>query len=338
VDGEISPFYDRLERHYELYLTHFGWFKINEEPELSNDGNNETKTVRAESGEIELQQFDKVNFEINTGSVSSAEMMATDNTYEIGEYKLPRDNVKFWRDTTELEDLISKFPAGGTVEDLLDLMPTHANAMRDCWRIQMDLDHFDDALQQAISKYASEGYNTEYLEKMVGKVKDQFSAWQLAKGYPYIWDYIDVIDFDLTNYDYEEPSEEEDPAPPDGGITDDTEEKPEFTVEEVLQLELKRQKELSFLDLVLEETGWTVGFVDPTYVRDSEDEFEREELKNRVGKFEVSTQDVYSFLTQEATQYFRCVFDFDTVNYKVNAYKIESLGVDTNIFLSFHNI
>ena len=61
IDGELSTFYDLIDRHYELYVTHFGWFKINEEPEINNDGNVETKSVRAESNEIELQQFDKVN-------------------------------------------------------------------------------------------------------------------------------------------------------------------------------------------------------------------------------------------------------------------------------------
>jgi len=55
IDGEINPFYEYIAKHYELYLTNFGWFKINEEPTLENDGKIESKTVRAESLEIELQ-------------------------------------------------------------------------------------------------------------------------------------------------------------------------------------------------------------------------------------------------------------------------------------------
>jgi hypothetical protein len=54
VDGEISNYYDLVGKHYELYVPKYGWFKINEEPEMSNDGNTETKSVRAESLEIEL--------------------------------------------------------------------------------------------------------------------------------------------------------------------------------------------------------------------------------------------------------------------------------------------
>jgi len=52
--AEVSSFYDLISRHYEIYLPHHGWFKINEEPELDNNGNLETKSVRAESLEIEL--------------------------------------------------------------------------------------------------------------------------------------------------------------------------------------------------------------------------------------------------------------------------------------------
>ena len=122
IDGELANYYDQIERHYELHVTHFGWFKINEEPQIDNDGYIETKSIHAESGEIELQQYDKVNFEINTGSVSSAEMMATDNTYEVVGYKLPRENVRFYRDTTALENFIPTLPSEATVEDLISML------------------------------------------------------------------------------------------------------------------------------------------------------------------------------------------------------------------------
>ena len=323
IDGQISAFYEQIDRHYELYVTHFGWFKINEEPQLDNDGNYETKSVRAESGEIELQQFDLIEFYVNNGDVNSLEMMATDNTYEIGEYKLPRDHVKFWRDTSDLETLIENFPSDGTTSDLLALVSTYPNAISHMWRIQFDLDDFDDAITSAVAAYRAAGIPTGNLANQVGNIKTQLAAWKLAINYPYIFDYINIDSIDLTNYDYDE----SDPDSPE-----------EYSVYEILQLELQRQKDLSFLDCVLENTGWTVGFVDPTYNATSEDEEERQPLADKVGKFEVQSQDVYSFLMQNASQYYRCIFDFDTENYKVNAYKVESLGVDTNIFISFHNI
>jgi len=54
INGEINPIYELVQQHYELYIPHNGWFKINEEPLIDNDGNIETKQVRAESLEIEL--------------------------------------------------------------------------------------------------------------------------------------------------------------------------------------------------------------------------------------------------------------------------------------------
>jgi hypothetical protein len=89
--AEVSAFYDLISRHYELYLPHHGWFKINEEPELDNNGNTETKSVRAESLEIELQQYDLVNFKINMATEDSKEMLAIDNTYKIDDFTMFRD-------------------------------------------------------------------------------------------------------------------------------------------------------------------------------------------------------------------------------------------------------
>ena len=62
-------------------------------------------------------------------------------------------------------------------------------------------------------------------------------------------------------------------------------------------MELARQNELSFLWLVLHEHGWTVGEVDDYVNLDSTVPSEREFLKDRVGTFEVTSQDIYSFLT-----------------------------------------
>lgn len=323
LDGEITTFYDLIDQHYELLAKGFGWFKINEEPELNNDGDFETKTVRAESLEIELQQFDLVDFDINTGEVWSKEMLAKDNQYVIvDDYKGPRDNVKFYRDTTEWDILIEEFPVDGTVEDLMALLQQPGNQfLYDSWRIQFNLDEFDNALRQAIAYYQEAGLyvTVENLKSFIGKVDNQQTAFSLVKGYPKLLEYLTTTDIDLS-------------------YTDEYGEEQTGTPYEILIRERDRLKGLSFLDLVLAETGWSVGFVDPSYNASSEDPAEREKLADRIGYFQVDTQDVYSFLTQEAAQYFRCVLDFNTEDYTVNAYKIETLGKDTSIYLSFHNI
>ena len=103
--------------------SYHGWFKINEEPEVDNDGTVETKSVRAESLEIELQQYDLVNFDINSGELYSKEMLATDNTYDNNGYKMFRDRVLFYRDTTLLEAAIEEFAeTDGSVEALKEFL------------------------------------------------------------------------------------------------------------------------------------------------------------------------------------------------------------------------
>lgn len=61
-------------------------------------------------------------------------------------------------------------------------------------------------------------------------------------------------------------------------------------------------------------------------------------LPNNICNFEVDDQNVYAFLTQEAAQAYKCVFEFDTVNMTINVYRPDSLGKDTNVVLGFRNI
>ena len=103
--------------------------------------------------------------------------------------------------------------------------------------------------------------------------------------------------------------------------------------------------ELSFLDLVLKVggiTGWSVGEIDPipgtyTYFEDGEKKEKQTLLSDEIGVFDIDSQDVYSFLTQEASKFFNCIFVFDFDNMKINAYHPEHYGKDTNININFKN-
>ena len=268
-DGQVTQYYDLIERHYELYLPYHGWFKINEEPEINNDGTVEIKSVRAESLEIELQQYDLVNFDINSGELYSKEMLATDNTYDTNGYKMFRDRVLFYRDTTLLEAAIEEFAeTDGSVGALKEFI-TEKGRNYGCWRIALD----------------------------------ENNEWQIESK-----------------------------------IDPDDEESGDYTGTEILANELKRQHELSLLWLILHEHGWNVGFVDPYVDLQSELDDDKIPLANKTGFFQVDSQDIYSFLTQEVAAYFRCIFVFDTENYLVHAYNVNNIGYDTNVFLSFQNV
>ena len=76
----------------------------------------------------------------------------------------------------------------------------------------------------------------------------------------------------------------------------------------------------------LSSKGWSIGHVDT-------------ELKNLKGrKFEIDSQDIYSFLTQDACSAYKCIFTFDRINKKINAYKVENLGKSLNIEMSRRNL
>lgn len=95
-------------------------------------------------------------------------------------------------------------------------------------------------------------------------------------------------------------------------------------------------EDLSFLHLVLKHAdvpGWHIGYVDNTTPDD-----DGKLLPNNICNFEVDDQNVYAFLTQEAAQAYKCVFEFDTVNMTINVYRPDSLGKDTNVVLGFRNI
>lgn len=103
--------------------------------------------------------------------------------------------------------------------------------------------------------------------------------------------------------------------------------------------------ELSFLDICLKVagvTGWTVGYVD-TVPKSYEyfDEGVRKEkqtlLADEIGVFDVDSKDLYSFLTQDAAKFFKCIFEFDFDKMQINAYHPENYGKDTNVNISFRN-
>lgn len=76
----------------------------------------------------------------------------------------------------------------------------------------------------------------------------------------------------------------------------------------------------------LKQKGWTIGHVDTAL----------KGLRGRI--FQIDSQDVYSFLTQEAAKSYKCVFIFDTIKKTINAYQVENLGKYLNIELNRRNL
>lgn len=109
----------------------------------------------------------------------------------------------------------------------------------------------------------------------------------------------------------------------------------------------KDKPKLSLLHILLDYTGlssqWKIGYVDPipkvyTSYKDGEKVEETVQLKDEIGKFDVDSQGAYSFITQDIAKFFNCMILFDIENLTINAYRVENLGKDTNIVVSFRNL
>lgn len=87
-----------------------------------------------------------------------------------------------------------------------------------------------------------------------------------------------------------------------------------------------REKDKSLLHLALEKCpGWKIGHVDAS-------------LMTMRRSFEISRQDVYSFLMDDVAKAFECFFLFDTLNSTVNIYESKKVGRNTNISVSYINL
>lgn len=101
-------------------------------------------------------------------------------------------------------------------------------------------------------------------------------------------------------------------------------------------------EDLSLLHLILKhsganELGWHIEYVDDITPDDENSEV-KSYLSDYICNFDVTNKTVYSFFTQEVSSTCRCIFEFDTENLGIYVYRPETLGHNTNIFLSFRNI
>lgn len=325
IDGEESAFYNEVDRLMELYVTHVGWFKIMEYPSVSYTANNEEyKTVTAESLEIELTGVDLVGFSVNTSTPSSLEILAKDNTYET-EYGFTmfRDRVIFYRDVSEFDEVLSS-GTEVTTSTLPTLLSNFPSIFISSWRIGVNEGKVREEFNNAISFYSSQGKNVTALKNIYNEsAKWKKEEWNsclkssVVKNYPAILKYLSYS----INYKYVDKSNDE-------GV------ETILSLRQVIEIERDRLKGLSLLDMVLKETqGWKVGKVDKSIYSEY-----TTSLSDSVGRFEVQSQNVYSFLTQDLSQYFQCIFQFDTDKCEVNAYRINSVGDDTNVILGWRNV
>lgn len=83
----------------------------------------------------------------------------------------------------------------------------------------------------------------------------------------------------------------------------------------------------SLLDIICNQLdgNWKVGRVNKL-------------LQTKKYYFDVENQDIYSFLMQDVSNAFKCIFQFNTINRTINAYLGENLGEDTGVIIGYRNL
>lgn len=139
------------------------------------------------------------------------------------------------------------------------------------------------------------------------------------------------------------------------GTTDSYEMLADNNVEKIDDVEFAKEQikfhnpknpQLSLIDLALKASGmkgWSVGEIDSTpktyrTYKDGKYVETTTLLSNEIGAFDVESQDLYSFFTQDMAKYFQCVFVFDFLHMKISAYHPENYGKSTNVNINFRNL
>lgn len=137
------------------------------------------------------------------------------------------------------------------------------------------------------------------------------------------------------------------------GTTDSLEMLVDGNVEEIDGVEFAKENikfyhvlnpKLSLVDILISKVpGWKVGYIDEipkTYETYENGEIVTTQVKlaDEVGTFDIDYSDCYSFLVQDFEKYFNCIVEFDYLNFKVNFYRVENYGKDTNVTIGFRNV
>ena len=269
VDDEYTAYYDYVDILMEIYVDGLGWFFINESPELHHDGVKEYKTVTAQGYEITLQQYDLEVFHVGTADANDRALLATDNVYtdETSGVDLNRDIVRFWRDTSDLDNLLAEIDEDTTYNQLSSILYKYPNVVKSDWRIDI---YNDSTLRSAFvtMKNNASAYEQNYWQSWI----DAYDNTPEGLNTPLIKDilpnYPDLLKYVKLKYTTGKSIKQTD----DDGvskyvISEDIDK--QYTPYELIKTEQKRMKELSLLDLVIRNVPeWKVGYVD-TYIEPS---------------------------------------------------------------------
>lgn len=295
-----ANYYDEISILMQLFIPPIGYFIINSSPTSKADS--EVKSVAATSIDSELENKN-TTFKINCGTKDSLEYIVK---YEDG----------------ETETLLNGYT--GIPYDYITIY-----------------NNYDDILTDTLKKYRAGYYNdyrnsdnteAEYvypqrideiveLCTMIPRLQRKVIENEIVNdnGTTTTNSYIEEYVF----YEYEE-----------DGITiknvlllEDGANSFEKQLSLLIKFYKKYKSQLSLMDYICSETNnsWSIGHID-------------EKFCNKRIRFEIESESIYSFLTQELPSAIEGICIFDILNKKINLYAVENIGVDTGINLSYDTV
>jgi len=320
VDGELieTDYYQSLNEWMFLYLQTYdgkdAYFIIDNEPEVSSDGNNETKNVTAHSIEVELQTKFLRGILMNTGTTG-------DQNTLVGFYD--SDGVFHNKNLNPYTNLPIEYLVvyNRNAEKLTQVLEDV---------IAFDLDVNSD---NGLISYNQEAY--EYLFDIYQKYPRLICDVQ-DDGSDKI--YLNIIDNPTTplgydiyvGHDFIYNSETGEYNPTDEPYSVD------YLLNGLRSLISYYEKygnQLSILSLAFElaeASGWSVGEV-PEQIADKKYSFKID-----------GTQDLLSFFKTTFTQTAKVIVDFDKKARKINIVDVQDEDAerqrDTGVFVSYHNL
>ena len=296
-----ANYYDEISILMQLFIPPIGYFIINSSPTSKADS--EVKSVAATSIDSELENKN-TTFKINCGTKDSLEYIVK---YEDGETEtllngytgLPYDYITIYNNYDEiLEEVLQKYNA--------EYYGCYDDAMEHYYAYP---ERFDEIIElcNLIPRLQRKVVETEV-------TNDDGTTSTVS----YIEEYI------IITYDESDNTKIKQIEFATGGDLDLWFENRLFDLREFYK---KHKSQLSLMDYICAETNnaWSIGHID-------------EQFYNKKVRFEIESESIYSFLTQELSSAIEGIFTFDIINKKINLYAVENLGEDTGINLAYDTV
>lgn len=296
-----ANYYDEISMLMQLFIPSIGYFIINSSPTSKADS--EVKSVAATSIDSELENKN-TTFKINCGTEDSLEYIVTYDESETetllnGYTGLPYDYITIYNNYDEiLEEVLQKYNA--------EYYGCYDDAMEHYYAYP---ERFDEIIElcNLIPRLQRKVVETEV-------TNDDGTTSTVS----YIEEYI------IITYDESDNTKIKQIEFATGGDLDLWFENRLFDLREFYK---KHKSQLSLMDYICAETNnaWSIGHID-------------EQFYNKKVRFEIESESIYSFLTQELSSAIEGIFTFDIINKKINLYAVENLGEDTGINLAYDTV